>query len=334
MYARTFMRWFTTVAAIGLISLLGWRMSVAATPDEMVELAKAGTKNAPSLIVSGKGKITQSSTTRKPDGGIMETEAVADMAFRGDKLRIAELVTYLRNDLPAGATEEDAKHLYPPGKKISQAVSFDGEKLMFFQALTRLAVVDSLESKARLPRAYYQRKKLDYGLLDNHGLWDINAGRPSFPQVDRGLRFVGNEMVDGRDCIVIECTVLTMSKEGDPLPIRSTIIEWSIDTERGFTIPRVRVWVGDSDGEKTTLAEERNNEVRDYGNGVWGPSKSTVVRYAIDKKGERYEHSRIITVYAPDFILNGNVTDSDLTIKLPSKTLVSNEITGESYIVP
>ncbi len=307
---------------------------MAATPEETIELAKAGTKNAVSVIQNGKGKITQSVTRHRQDGSIVETEAVADMAFRGDKFRINELVTELRNDVPAGVTEEGAKKTYPPDHK---AVSFDGEELTYFEARTRFprAVVGTVEGSGGIIKNYYQRKKLDYGVLENHGVFDIGVAMatPSFPQVDEGLRFVRNETIDGRDCIVIEHTILTMSKECDPLPLRSTILEWSIDTGRGFTIPRYRLWVGDKDGNNRILAEERNNVVRDYGDGVWGPSKSVVVGYAIDEKGERYEDTRIVTQYASDFVLNGNVTDSDLTIKLPTKTRIWNSITGEESSV-
>ncbi|MBP6964998.1 MAG: hypothetical protein KBC96_11385 [Armatimonadetes bacterium] len=333
MYYRKLIRRFTTIGAICLISLLSWSMSLAATPEETIELAKAGTKNAVSVIQNGKGKITQSVTRQRQDGSIAETEAVADMAFRGDKLRINELLTDPTNVVPAAATEEGAKKTYPTDHK---AVSFDGEKLTYFEARTRFprAQVGTVEGSGGIIKNYYHRKKLDYGVLENHGVWDIYCGAPSFPQVDGGLRFVGNETIDGRDCIVVERTILTMSKECDPVPVRSTILEWSIDTGKGFTIPRYRLWVGDKDGNKTILAEERNNEVRDYGNGVWGPSKSVVVGYAIDEQGERYEDTRIVTEYASDFVLNGNVTDSDLTVKLPAKTRVWNSITGESYQAP
>jgi hypothetical protein len=79
---------------------------------------------------------------------------------------------------------------------------------------------------------------------------------------------------------------------------------------------------------RTILRRVTTNEIRQYGDGIWACSKSTSVQY--DGDGNKTKE-QVIT-YSPDFEINVPVTKDDLEIKIPSGTLVFDEIRGMEYV--
>ena len=77
------------------------------------------------------------------------------------------------------------------------------------------------------------------------------------------------------------------------------------------------------------LAQERMAEPRLYGDSLWGPGRFTEKQY--DAKGKVVV--TIYTEYDPDFKLNVPVSEKDLSLQLPSGTLVHNHVQDADYTV-
>jgi hypothetical protein len=81
---------------------------------------------------------------------------------------------------------------------------------------------------------------------------------------------------------------------------------------------------------KTLLRQEVSNEMRQYGDDLWGCSKFTKITY--DSGGNKV--NEVTVIYDADFKINVPVTDHELQIKLPSGIEVWDAALDMSYEVP
>jgi len=138
-------------------------------------------------------------------------------------------------------------------------------------------------------------------------------------------RIVGREVLDGRECVVLEITG----------PI-SRMNVW-VDVERGFAVPKCRAWyvrtvpyLGWAIPGGSILLREEVVESRRYGEGLWGPAKFTRVEYRPDGTIEK----KVYGTYDPEFKINVPISEDDLRLTLPSGTKVYDDSEGSSYAVP
>jgi hypothetical protein len=124
---------------------------------------------------------------------------------------------------------------------------------------------------------------------------------------DGSVRIVGREVLDGRECVVLEMTS----------PI-SRMRVW-VDVERGYAVPGGAI-----------LLREEVVESRQYGEGLWGPAKFTRVEYRPDGTVEK----KVYGTYDPEFKINVPISENDLRPTLPSGTKVCDGPEGPSYTVP
>jgi len=327
--------------------LYHWRMSVSAdnhvsvsTNDQLNEkLLSAliqGCNDAVSAIKSGRGTLTEHEwdyTYEDPEG-LLETETTYKLAFAGEKYRVSEKVTYLRND-----ADSSVRYPVKPGTKILTEAAFDGQKMTMFNPSCKRARVGSIGSSVAPAIMWGEHMRYKGGIMvvgseptmEGHGVSRIDKFVPSRYQTDKGLHVARRESLDGQECIVVERIIERSFPDGRK---GTSTYEYWIDPTRGFMIPRIRVWGEGGPLRERTLLLESNTELRQYGDSLWGPAKYTHVRYKLDDKGGvQLDYRRVIT-YGDDFQLNVPVSDSELALKLPPGTLVHDTDLDETYTSP
>jgi len=303
--------------------------AIAAEGDEdLLAALREGCANAVSSIRSGSGQVTVYFWMKRGDGGVLETEAKNDLTFEGDRFLLREKVEYLTVDPVPGKESSEA----PPPTMRNTTSSYDLEKV------TILEQYDSLPAHATIcdPTLGEGKNRIIlYHVLARvvgHGVGDLGPRPedhlPSFIEL-ASTNIVGRETINDDQCIVVDVVTTLHLPEPEKDAIVQTVRKW-VNVDKGCTIVRVRSWMEGNVYSVKTLMSEANTTVRQYGDGVWGPDTFTAQEYNLE--GE-IRLKRVIT-YDPDFELNVPVSESELSLTLPSGTEVHNELIDAKHTVP
>ena len=293
------------------------------TNQDLLPTVLDGCRSAVSAIKSGQGKVTAYASLRSNNGGILETETTYQVLFSGDKFKLAVDEKYLKNS-PGEPLPSD-RMLLEPGSLISRQVAYDAERTTTFMPQEHEATIGDRSTNSG-------QEAIDDGhnaaFVGHYGLLEIAKWVVGPSVYTRGTpKIVGRETLNGNDCVVVE--FLLTGKD-----IVHTFWFW-VDPAKGFTVPRIRSWAEGTGLREKILTGEVNTEMRQYADGNWGPARATVAQYRINPlSGEYYRNAQYVTTFDPNFQINVPVTDSELTLTLPSGTTVTNELLQETYTVP
>jgi hypothetical protein len=259
--------------------------SASASDKGLLEGVLAGMQHRYASITSCQGSVHLVTTLPMDKGEKLLSVQVLTAAFDGKRLRISGQVQ--------------------TGAAVDFAGTFDGATTTELLADPSVGV-----------RTY---EGLD-GVTD--GMFSLfvdprNIGGLALPSVDghadESVRIVGREMLDGRECVVLEMTG----------PI-SRMRVW-VDVERGYAVPKYRAWyvrtvpyLGWAIPGGSILLREEVAESRQYGEGLWGPAKFTRVEYRPDGTIEK----KVYGTYDPEFKINVPIPEENLKLALPSGTQV------------
>ncbi len=300
----------------------------AAENDEDVLAALSeGCANAVSAIRSGSGPLTVYFWMKRVDGVVLETEARNDLKFEGDRFLLREEVEYLTVDPTPGKDPSEA----PPPTMRNTTSSYDLEKVTILQQYdslpARATICDPTLGKGRNQIGLY---KTFVGVV-GHGVDYLVPRLEDLPPTVEvtSAKIVGRETINGDECIVVDVVRATHLPEPDNDTIIQTDRKW-VNIDKGYTTVRVRSWMEGNVYSVKTLMSEANTTVRQYGDGMWGPDTYTLQAY--HPEGE--VRQELVITYDPDFELNVPVSDSELSLTLPSGTEVHNELIDAHYTVP
>lgn len=305
------------MAAVGVATLCRGQSTSAEDADLLPAMIQ-GCKDAVNAVKTGKGTVEVHAILYRYESGMqkaLETQETYTVAFERAKYRVSGEILYLKNELG------EAGHVYADGTKLAVNLACDGENLMSFEPSLGTGTVGPLtlpevrakqgslavEATLLFPPNDMGRGAIGYG-IQRIDLYPLYEG-----VTDKGLKIARRERLDGHECIVVERVVEVSRPDGKWVNTR----EYWIDPERGFAVPRLREWTEGGPLEKRSITLEINTELRDYGNGIWGPAKSSLEAWGWDGKGVIRPEHRYQTTYESDFRLNVPVTADDLTLKLP-----------------
>jgi len=323
-------RWLTLAAVVigvlAFVFLVPWRLSQRQAPlgepmaalaaqgemgpqastsdEELLEQVGVGISHRYNSITSCRGSVHLVRTRPLDEGAKLLGERVVTVAFDGKRLRMSGKV--LSGDLAAnfeGAFDRESttEWLDMPGDELAARIypGLDGVTSGEFSLF-----VD--------PRA-------------------IGGGRFPGPDPDTGLsrEIVEREVLDGRDCIVVEHTF--------PIPENTAgacmkVTQW-VDVDRGFAVPKSLAWYASGSEADPILLQEDVVALKQYGDALWVPATFTRVVYRPDGTFEK----RIIGTYGPDFQINVPISEDDLRLTLPSGMRVYDNREGapdEPYTTP
>ena len=317
------------VAAVIVLSSLFLLHNVssfaAESPDELSVLLE-GCRQAAQAAQSGKGQVTVYHHAALEDGGVLEANATDTVAFSGLRFKLINEVKMLKN-LPA-TPPSSRSVLVAPGSVRTEQFAYDGEKATAYSpAEGRATIGDANSDVGTLAAARYAEVKPTYAMFD------LTSFSPVPPGLTREApQIVGREAVGGD-----ECTIVEVYDHGVIEGSRSVEI-WQrfwVNTAKGCAVSRIRAWVRGGSYTEKTLRTEVDSDLRQYAEGVWGPAKVTASMYGINQTTrEYYKETAMVITYAEGFQINVPVTDSELTLTLPSGTKVTNELLQETYTVP
>jgi len=297
---------------------------------DLLELVKAGTRNAASSIRSGVGTISLR-TWSTERGGVSETEIAYKVAFSGERFKLSATHTVLQSS--PGPGDEKAKMLIPAGTVLHYTVAYDGSALTVLYADDKAANVLAPDRASGAQPPWWR---------------DISPLRCGFQPVDApapgstvhlpngGCLLMGTtdakrQSADGEGYIVVEINQTDRTPGSNNFT--SKRIHW-VNVDKGFVVAKRFTYGHDDIRTEDVLLDERLVTVRDYGGGRWGPDTCTLVSYRPNKAGEM-QRVRIQTIkYGPDFRLNVPVSDADLALTLPAGTKVVDEVHGAEYVIP
>lgn len=302
--------------------------TVDTTQDELSVLLE-GCRQAAASIHSGKGPVKILFSQSNEEEIWWEGSTTYTVAFSGSRFRETSETTVLKNvpqvPPPSGAGIE------APGTMNIKQAAYDGEKATELFASGHSAriyaprVVGSLVGVG----AFWRVKPSTTTLVDI-----TNFGVPPKDTVRDAPRIVGREAINGDECIIVELYDHSPTPEGS----RPAHERWNwlwVNPQKGFATVCTRTWGRGSAYPEKTLITEIISELRQYAGGLWGPAKVTHCEFRIARaSGKYYKEYEEVFTYAPDFQFNLPVSDSELTLTLPSGTLVTNELLQETYTVP
>ena len=301
--------------------------SFAADSQDELSVVLEGCRQAAQAAQSGKGQVTVYHHAALEDGGVLEANATDTVAFSGLRFKLINEVKMLKN-LPA-TPPSSRSVLVAPGSVRTEQFAYDGEKATAYSPAEGRATIGDANSAGGTLAAdtFVMVKPSLYTLFD---LTNYGSVPPGLTR--EAPRIVGREAVNGDECIIVEVYdhgVIEGSRS-----VESWQRFW-VNTAKGCAVSRIRAWVrGDSYTEKT-LRTEVDSDLRQYADGVWGPAKVTASMYGINQTTrEYYKETAMVITYAEGFQLNVAVTDSELTLTLPSGTTVTNELLQETYTMP
>ena len=320
------------VAAIVLSSLflLHNVSSFAAESQDELSVLLEGCRQAAQAAQSGKGQVTVYQYHHHAvleEAGVLETNATRTVAFSGVRFKLIDEVKTLKN-VPATPPPSGAV-LVAPGSVRTEQFAYDGEKATAYSpAEGRAKIGDANSDVGTLAADTFVVVKPSL-----YTLFDLTNYSPVPPGLTREApRIVGREAVGGDECTIVEVYdhgVIEGSRS-----VESWHRFW-VNTAKGCAVSRIRSWVRGGIYTEKTLRTEVNSDLRQYGSGLWGPAKVTGSVYSINQTTREYYKELEQTVtYAEDFQLNVPVSDSELTLTLPSGTKVTNELLQETYTVP
>ncbi|MDO8588797.1 MAG: hypothetical protein Q7T82_17340 [Armatimonadota bacterium] len=308
------------LCAILCLALASVGPAYALTNEELLELVLAGSKQTVSSIKSGMGKVTVDDT-RKDASGVAESETqfAFEYYFSGDKTALTMEQILVK---PGG------QYKPPAGLKAKERALIDGQKVYVLSVIDNYGLIGSLATDA----GHHVTSFLRLIGIWKRGLSAPDGSADNIP--GRIIRVTGSESVNGRQCVIVEFS--WTDKYADSKDTQHWHSYW-IDTERGYSTLRARSWYAGGDTSiSKTLEGESNTEVKDYGNGIWAPTKITSDTYNVDLKTadlKSIKH-RVIT-YDLEFKINQPVPDEKfLPLEFPSGTRVSDELLNATYTVP
>lgn len=265
---------------------------------------KAGSARAVSSIRSGRGKVTVKTTSRAANCSHSEAESVYDVLFIGDKFKYIVNTTCMEND---------------PAPRGTKSVSFDGKKVTVFRPGEGAIINDRQSGEGNYEIAVFLRDVS----VQRHGIWDMDNIRKYVPfpgnYAQSKPKIIGREIINGNECTVVEVSFTGKVGRQDGIKI----FRFWIDPKKGYTMPRIQTWGKGGFLKEKTLVQERNARLRNYGNGIWGPTVVTFDEYVPDPQtGKVYNHFHSVTTYDSESKLNVNVSSDDVLLKLPSRTRV------------
>jgi hypothetical protein len=274
------------LAATLLLAGRGW-----ASDEELLEKVLAGLHHRYTSIASCQGSVHLVTTLPTDEGERLMSVQVLTVAFDGKRLRMSGQVH--------------------TGSAVDFEGTFDGEMTTELLAEPSVGV-----------RTY---KGLD-GVTD--GMFSLFVdprsigGLPvagSERDADGSMRIAGREVLDGRECLVLELT-------GPASRMRV----W-VDVERGFSVLKYRLWyvrrlpyLGWSTPGGSVLLREEVVELSKYGEGLWGPSTFTRVEYRPDGTVEK----KVYGTYTPGFEINVPISEDRFHLALPAGTPAYDERQG------
>jgi len=266
-----------------LLAGRGW-----ASDEELLAKVLAGMHHRYTSITSCQGSVHLVTTLPRDEGEKLMIVQVLTAAFDGKRLRMSGQVH--------------------TGSAVDFEGAFDGE-----------ATTELLADPSVGVRTY---KGMD-GVTD--GMFSLfvdprNIGGLPVASLDSGpdgsIRIAGREVLDGRECLVLELT-------GPASRMRV----W-VDAERGFAVPKYRLWyvrrlpyLGWVVPGGSVLLREEVVELREYGEGLWGPSEFTRVEYRPDGTVEK----KVYGTYTPGFGINVPIIEDRFHLALPAGSPVYGE---------
>lgn len=267
--------------------------TLAATDAELLGFVKVGMEQRYNSIMSGNGSV-HIRTSRFVDGRETTVERKTTVVFVGSRIRIiGEAIL---------------------GPSVSYEGAFDGIKMTVWYKDSDF----NFNPPARISNGLTGVLAGEFNVYvdpRSHGITRL-ADRPD-------AKITGAETLNGGDCVVVE----TELHAGDNVYMRTKL--W-VDTNRGFTIPKLEVSTISSTTGQVIGRREAVTELRQYGEDLWGPAKYTEIDYGAD--GTKTKQT--ILTYDPDFQLNIPVTEGELKLALPPGTEVYDEMLDELYTVP
>lgn len=292
----------------------------AQTNEELLQLVLAGSKQTACSAKSGMGKVTVNDS-RKDAAGVTESETQLsfDYSFSGDKTALTMEQTLIK---PGG------RYKPPAGLKARERILVDGQKVFILDGIDKSGRIGSLTTDA----GHHVTSFLGLIGIWRRGLSACDRSPQDIP--GRLIQVTGTELVGGRSCVVVEFS--WTDKYANSKDTQHWHSYW-VDTEHGYSTLRTRSWYAGGDTEiGRTLEGESSTEIKDYGNGVWAPTKIISDTYNVDlKTGELKETKHRVIAYDLDFKINQSIPeDKFLPLEFPTGTKVSDELLNATYTVP
>ncbi len=321
--APTTRRWMTVAAVVigvlALIFLVPWRLSrrpgplgdqmaalaaqgemeaqASASDKDLLEQLRAGMAQRRSSITSCKGSVHLVRTRPLDEGARVLGERVVTVAFDGNRLRMS-------------------------GKVLSGNIAANFEGAFDGESTTEWLDVPG-DRAARIYPGLGGVTGGEFSLfVDPRG---IGGGGWPDPDPDTGVTVesVGREVLDGRDCTVVEwISPIPENTSGAYVKVRV----W-VDVGRGCVVPKLRAWYAADSEADLVLLQEQVVEFKQYGDGLWVPAAFTRVVYHPDGTFEK----RIVATYDPDFQINVPISEDELRLTLPSGMKVYDTREGAPY---
>lgn len=276
------------VLLTGLLALTALLPGMASESDEeLLWRVKVGMFRRFTSIGTCKGSVHLVATRPVSEGATQEKpffERVQTVAFDGNRLRVSSEVI--------------------SGDALSYQGAFDGEKTAELTddatgAGPTARITDGLEGFTRGDFAIFVDPRSIGGLP-----WK-NLG----PDTGGSVTLVGREALNGDNCVILEITSNPLD-ETDGAYTRTKV--W-VDLDKGFTVPKSYLWYVPSGEHAPILMREEVVELKDYGDGIWGPARYTRLVYEPDGTVEK----RVTGTYDPEFKINVPISEADLRLTLP-----------------
>ena len=288
-----------------------------ARTDDGLSVVLKGCQDAVDSIKTYKGSITAHYWRLHAGGDIVEMESSCTIAYVNGKYKLSEEARGIRNDIVP-----KLKNVIIGDKLGVTILAFDGSNFTNTISGSKYAKVCSAADNSPASRRNSSMKeRID---IIGHGIFKIE------PCEYGKLKVVGRRQLNGDECIIVEKRI--------ERPISSsrtsfTTYEYWVNPAKGYTIPIMKCWTAATGIMDKSLLEDIITEIKDYGNGTWGPSKSTLTQYNLYGTDKGKEHLRMEVTYGPDFRINVPVSSDEVMLKLDPGTSVWNETTDETYSV-
>lgn len=324
------------IALLILAALAVWQIvgslprALAQSNEDYLPIVSEGCRSAAAAVSSGAGKVTVELWHKQRDGSIQEVEDTYWVEFAGDRFNLSKESVVLKNEPKPGTTAIDP-WVFPVGTKTRTKSVFDGQRFTSLELDKNEATIASSDSSR------VDANTIDYYScvrMIGHGLMKLDFyAEKEGPGVTNCIspHITGRVNLNGDDCITVEMAS-THTRDGGNNAIVTTKL-W-IAPDKGFAVPRVQTWVEGGESKEKSLAIEVSTELRQYAEGIWGPSKCVFESYTITKTGSVEKTLKRVTTYDRDFQINVPVPDSAFVLALPSGTKVHDEVLDATYTVP
>lgn len=288
--------------------------------DEL-EVTLCGLRLAADSIRSGAGKVLVHNISTRKDDGVVETETEYDVKidFANATFKYLGKTTYIRNDSPTAGP-------FASGSTFTREGSYNGNQAMRFDHESKNATVFK-EPDGPQQAAYNENFLRPCSLVLD---FDLNSVQE---MKNDGLRVARREVLDGKDCIVLEVSkVFPAASEQTPLTISQSY--W-VSIEEGYAVRRSETYFAGGNWGDRFLKTRRSLEVRKLSSDHWVPTRYHYVEYSRNGSSSQAQILLAKTVtFDADFQFNVPVVASELQINLPPGTHVNDSLLEADYTVP